>query len=320
MSTNGHVLGICRGDSMDDEVIRLSRAMAQSGGREVALLAAEESPRDLARIASAAGLSEAAVLEKIEADLAGRIGSRCGGFPPGERPDIAIRFGKPFVEIIRAAHDRQARLLIKAADERGRKGPFGSTDQHLLRKCPCPVWLARGGGEASPRTVLVAIDADTAAAVQPDTQAALNDEILSAAARLARAFPVRLILLHAWDAVGETLVRRWSGGEDQVQAYIAQAESQQRDNLETLHKTARRHLTESGASAMAVETRLKRGLPKDVIPAEVLRSGADLLLIGTVGRAGVTGFLIGNTAEDVLNTVRCSVLAIKPPGFESPIR
>jgi len=42
--------------------------------------------------------------------------------------------------------------------------------------------------------------------------------------------------------------------------------------------------------------------------------------MGTVCRTGIAGFLIGNTAENVLNDVDCSVLTVKPEGFASPKR
>ena len=45
----------------------------------------------------------------------------------------------------------------------------------------------------------------------------------------------------------------------------------------------------------------------------------ELLVIGTVGRSGIPGLLIGNTAEQVLAEVTCSILAFKPAGFVSPI-
>jgi nucleotide-binding universal stress UspA family protein len=38
-----------------------------------------------------------------------------------------------------------------------------------------------------------------------------------------------------------------------------------------------------------------------------------------VGRVGIPGFFMGNTAEEILDQIDCSVLAIKPPGFESPV-
>jgi len=41
--------------------------------------------------------------------------------------------------------------------------------------------------------------------------------------------------------------------------------------------------------------------------------------MGTVGRTGIPGLIMGNTAESILNNIGCSVLAVKPPGFVSPV-
>ena len=47
--------------------------------------------------------------------------------------------------------------------------------------------------------------------------------------------------------------------------------------------------------------------------------GADLLVMGTVCRTGVSGFFMGNTAEQVLQQVECSVLTVKPDRFITPV-
>jgi len=47
--------------------------------------------------------------------------------------------------------------------------------------------------------------------------------------------------------------------------------------------------------------------------------GADLIVMGTVGRTGIPGMIIGNTAEEVLQTTKASILAVKPSGFVSPV-
>ncbi|MDJ0891306.1 MAG: universal stress protein, partial [Gammaproteobacteria bacterium] len=39
----------------------------------------------------------------------------------------------------------------------------------------------------------------------------------------------------------------------------------------------------------------------------------------TVGRTGIPGFFIGNTAENLLSQVECSVLTVKPSGFVTPV-
>ncbi|MGB7033464.1 MAG: universal stress protein, partial [Syntrophobacteria bacterium] len=41
---------------------------------------------------------------------------------------------------------------------------------------------------------------------------------------------------------------------------------------------------------------------------------------GTLSRTGVAGFLIGNTAEKILNKVDCAVLAVKPDEFVTPVK
>ena len=61
-----------------------------------------------------------------------------------------------------------------------------------------------------------------------------------------------------------------------------------------------------------------RGVPFEVI-SDYTRN-AEVAVLGTLSRTGIAGVLIGNTAERVLRQVDCSVFAVKPPGFESPIR
>ena len=45
----------------------------------------------------------------------------------------------------------------------------------------------------------------------------------------------------------------------------------------------------------------------------------DLVVMGTVSRTGIPGLLIGDTAEVILNNLECSVLAVKPTGFVTPV-
>jgi nucleotide-binding universal stress UspA family protein len=42
--------------------------------------------------------------------------------------------------------------------------------------------------------------------------------------------------------------------------------------------------------------------------------------MGTVARTGISGLLIGNTAERLLQQLKCSILAIKPEEFTSPVK
>ena len=66
-------------------------------------------------------------------------------------------------------------------------------------------------------------------------------------------------------------------------------------------------------------THLLKGWPRDEIPAFAKKVKADLVVMGTVARTGIPGFFMGNTAETILNKLDCSVLAIKPFDFKTPV-
>jgi universal stress protein E len=60
--------------------------------------------------------------------------------------------------------------------------------------------------------------------------------------------------------------------------------------------------------------------PPDVaILDHIERHDVELLVMGTVARRGIPGLITGNTAERLLPRIPCSVLAVKPEGFKSPI-
>ena len=78
--------------------------------------------------------------------------------------DAKVLVGKPFIEIIRQVLRNHHDLIIKCADADSglREMLFSSTDKHLMRKCPCPVWLLKPRVPDSFRTILAAVDLDDA--------------------------------------------------------------------------------------------------------------------------------------------------------------
>ena len=63
-----------------------------------------------------------------------------------------------------------------------------------------------------------------------------------------------------------------------------------------------------------------KGDPTELIPRIIHEKAIDVLVMGTVARTGISGFIIGNTAENILQKIDCSLWAIKPQGFVSPIK
>jgi nucleotide-binding universal stress UspA family protein len=59
--------------------------------------------------------------------------------------------------------------------------------------------------------------------------------------------------------------------------------------------------------------------PDHAVLHHIEKFAVELMAMGTVARTGISGFLTGNTAERLLPQIPCSVLAVKPRGFVSPL-
>ena len=79
---------------------------------------------------------------------------------------------------------------------------------HLLRKCPCPVWLVKPKAPKTYQRILVAVDVDDGYLPKElETRHRLNVQILETAASLAISESAELHVVHAWEAVGESAMR-----------------------------------------------------------------------------------------------------------------
>jgi universal stress protein E len=183
--------------------------------------------------------------------------------------------------------------------------PFGNTAKKVLRRCPCPVWMCRPEPYDRPLNILVASDLHPASEVGLRLAVALGQWV-SATIHVLHAidYPV----YHLWLTALPDEV-----GRDYHQRVLGHAEKMLHEQLE---RTDYRAL----ADPIRVHITDKVGKPDQVILKCIKDYHIDLLVIGTIGRTGATGVMIGNTAERLLPEVSCSVLAVKPPDFRCPIR
>lgn len=223
----------------------------------------------------------------------------------------SVRLGPVFLEIIRAVLRDGHDLVILTADSwRGlRQITFGSTSMHVMRKCPCPVWVLKPKAGARFRRILATVDAD----VQGETPAPLDVKILQMASSLARMEGCHLDILSAWDFAGADYDTSRSEITDQIRERLFH------NNLLTRTAALDRLLSAIDLQDVTYETHLPKGNPSLLIPRFVEDNKVDLVVMGTVTHTGIAGFFIGTTAEDVLRQVDCSVLTVKPEGFETPV-
>ena len=230
----------------------------------------------------------------------------------GVQIDYNVLIGTPFLEIIRQVLRQKHDLVIMAAEGRKElKGRlFGSTSLHLMRKCPCPVWVMKPTWRERFHRILAAVDPMCA----DDEKNLLNIKIMGLATSLAKMEQSELHIVHAWNFRGDDLlgVRGRMFGET-----IGQLANQTR----AIHKKGfDRLIGNYPLKNLNFRLHFLKGDPAALITDLAAEHAIDLIVMGTVCRTGVAGFFIGNTAENVLEQVDCSVLTLKPEGFVSPVK
>lgn len=235
-----------------------------------------------------------------------------------------VLIGIPFFEVIREVLRNGRDLVIKAA-ESGEllDRVFGSDDMHLLRKCPCPVWLVKSKSPKVYHRILAAVDVDDCyPSEELNTRHLLNLQILEMASSLALSESAELHIVHAWEAIGEGAMRSavMTRTEEEIIAYVEEVRQQYKQKLNVLIDGINSKLGQDVLEYLNPQTHLMKGSPRKEIPVLAQDIEADLVIMGTVARTGIPGFFMGNTAETILNRLDCSVLAIKPPAFVTPIK
>jgi universal stress protein E len=71
---------------------------------------------------------------------------------------------------------------------------------------------------------------------------------------------------------------------------------------------------------LGVKTYVEFGSPDEHILRIIEEENIDVLVMGTKARTGISGMLIGNTAERLLTQIPCSLLAVKPADFVCPVK
>ncbi len=196
--------------------------------------------------------------------------------------------------IIRTLLAEGCGLVIKqhTPDNPLKKALLTPEDWKLLRYCPAPVLLAKGSALWMHGKVLAAVDLGD----HDDQHQGLHDAIVRHAADIARMTSGELHLLSAHPA---------------PMLSAANPIYQLRETiLEIYMEKARRYITEYEIPES--RTHIDEGPADVLIPRVAEQIGACVTVIGTVARTGISGALIGNTAEVVLDQLSGDVLVLKP--------
>lgn len=237
--------------------------------------------------------------------------------------DTRVAVGTFFIEVIHAVLRDAYDLVIKIAEDPGWLDRLlGSDDLHLLRKCPSPVWLIKPGMPAKFRRIVAAVDVEDG---YPDDEIQqrhdLNVQVMQMASSLALSEFAELHVVHAWEAIGEGPMRNGFLMTDvaRVDSYVREVEKLHRKKLDALLQETIGKLGAETVNYLKTKTHLVKGSARREIPILIRKLEADMVVMGSVARTGISGLLMGNTAEMILTHIDCSVLAAKPNGFVSPV-
>ena len=206
----------------------------------------------------------------------------------------ALVHGRPASVIVENARDSAADLVVMGSRGHGtiERMLLGSVSAEVVAHSPVPVLVARG-----PRTDRVVLGFD-------------GSECAEHAARVLAKLPIATASVTVL-GVAQPDLPWWSGisgpGAPAVMpAYARAARASQQDH-ERLAKTMAATLRDAG---MAADAELRIGDPAEQIIEAAKERAADLIVVGTHGRTGLAGLLMGSVARNVVQHATCSVLVV----------
>lgn len=216
--------------------------------------------------------------------------------------------GRPWLELVREVLKNDHDLVIKDIEPKNEaEGIFSPhMDMRLLRKCPCPVWLVRPQAHSF-RRIAAAVDVFP----EDSTTRALSKKIVQLAKSMADDEGSELHVVCVWSVYAHSVLKYKMAPEE-----LENVRNRTREAVgDAVHD-----LLQASEGKAEPRVRLLEGEPEMAISQLVEREHEDLVVMGTVARTGLAGALIGNTAEKILRQITCSLLAVKPDGFISPVR
>lgn len=224
--------------------------------------------------------------------------------------DIDIKVvwhNRPFEAIIQEVLAGQHDLVLKMAHQHDRLEAviFTPTDWHLLRKCPCPVWMVKDQPWPEQGKAVVAVNL---ASEEPHHDG-LNQKLIRETTELAAMVNnTEVHLVGAYPVTPINIAIELPDFDPSVY----------NDAIRGQHLVAMKALRQK-FSIDEKFTHVAKGLPEEVIPDLADHLNAGVVVLGTIGRTGLSAAFLGNTAEQVIDHLRCDLLVIKPENFMSSI-
>ena len=199
-------------------------------------------------------------------------------------------YSTPALALIKMSDE--ADMIVVGTSGRGllARGVLGSVSSTVVRHANCPVAVVRDEELPDPQRAPVLLGIDGSPASELATEVAFDE---------ASRRGVDLVALHAWSdvALSEIPESDWS----------------------TLEEAAQRSLAESlaGWQERYPDVTVQRLIVRDRPARELVEKSesAQLVVVGSHGRGGLTGMLLGSVSNAVLHSARVPVIVARPTSF-----
>jgi universal stress protein E len=256
----------------------VSEGMVHAKAEQFTRLEAEQNKRWLERIANRLRREEIVVNTRVQT-----------GIPVHEAILRQVRLTRADLVVIQARkHNIFARLLLT------------QTDFELIRQCPVPLLIVKGRADWRSPRILAALDPFHT----NSKPRLLDDEIVDAARAIAAVVRGSVHVAHVYRSLDTYIPSVWIGPPvfgatpAQEKAYKSSVRLRFNDALN------RYRIAKSSAHLIC-------GDPAIELPVLARSMRAGLVVMGAVSRSSLKRIVIGNTAERVLESLRCDVLVVK---------
>ncbi len=229
--------------------------------------------------------------------------------------ECETRWHKPYYEaILQVAKKDQCDLIIKGT----RPHSFLKTlfvtpsDYQLLKQSEIPLLLSKQEKWTSENTIIAAVDPTH----ELSQKGHLDDAVIQQAINLSELTGMPFKVCHVFDPSGWEVVLNSSTSAGVMGQFVVVETPEEQQALlksikqkhhEKLDALAERHQLKSDQFS------LLEGFADEALDKVVKENNAALLIVGTTYRSG----LLGSTAEKILESTNCDLLAVKPADFES---
>ena len=202
-----------------------------------------------------------------------------------------LAFGSPHGEIVRAAVDVNANLILTGSGEtqKGEKFLLGTTTERVIQKSEKPVFVVKEGVPLNVQHILCPVDFSVT-----------SKRALKNAITMAHRFKAELTIL----SVCELQSSLWFTSENDQAA--------ENDSRYSRHKTKfDQFLDDFKLEGLVWKKETRKGKPAEEILGTISEKMIDLLVMGTSGKTGLSRMVIGSVTEKVIREMPCSFLTLK---------